>query len=640
MTKKLTIQAMQELAESRGGKCLSDVYVNANSKLTWRCAKGHQWTATPGNVQSGSWCPICAGFGKTIEDVRHLAAERGGECLSPAFIGARTPLLWQCVEGHRWKATPDNIRRGEWCPFCARRVKLTIQEMQRLAESGGGKCLSDTYVTSGTPLLWECREGHRWKARPNSVKKGTWCPVCAGKSKPSISDMQRVAGERGGRLLSRNYRNAKAHLEWECNDGHRWKATWDKTKQGQWCPECSTGLGERICREFFSQLFQSPFPKGRPKWLINRGGNQMELDGYCANLGMAFEHQGRQHYDTQAHFFTMSGSELLQRQEDDTRKSNLCAQRGITLVSVPEIPTLLPLDQVRAFIKEQLAAKRIPLPQDFDTRDIDINRAYRTSGSREVLDHLRTIAAEHGGQCLSPHYVNDDTNLLWQCAQGHKWEADPGHIKQGTWCPFCAGRGKTIQDMQQLATQKGGQCLSPAHLGALTHLMWQCARGHKWDATPSEIRQGHWCPYCAGMGKTTEDMQRLAVAKGGRCLSDEYINAKTHLLWRCKEGHEWKATPSNIERGKWCPKCAQSRLGHAQRLGLPQMQVIAASRGGRCLSDEYIDNQTHLLWECKDGHQWRAIPMSVKKGHWCPVCGHRRAWERRRARQTSTSGLR
>ncbi len=630
MGKKLTIQLMQEIAAARGGRCLSPIYVNAFTKLLWQCAKGHEWMALPLNVQRGTWCPFCAGFGKTIEDMRHLAAERGGECLSSAFLGARTPLLWECVEGHRWKATPDNIRRGEWCPQCAGHTKLTIQEMHGLAQSRGGKCLSDIYVNSSTPLLWECRAGHRWKATPNSIKNGTWCRVCAGLSKPSMDHIQRLARERGGKLLSQNYRNANAYLEWECNDGHRWKATWSHIQGGGWCPECSAGLGERICREFFSQLFQNPFPKARPEWLVNKAGNRMELDGYCATLGIAFEHQGEQHYSAQIHFHRKSGADLSRIQEHDVLKSTFCAQRGITLVAIPEIPKLLPLDQVREFIKEQLSLQGVSLPQDFDTRNVDINKAYRTGGSSKILKRLRTIATEHGGTCLSPSYVNDYTKLLWQCAKGHRWTANPTHVLRGTWCPYCYGRGKTIEDMQQLAAQKRGQCLSPAYLGALTNLMWQCAQGHQWKATPSSITRGSWCPFCVGLGKTIDDMKKLAAQHGGHCLSPVYKNVNTKLLWQCQAGHKWETTPNTVQSGKWCPECARATQSRDMRLGLPAMQTIAVSRGGRCLSDEYVNNNTHLLWQCKEGHQWKAIPSSIKSGHWCPVCAIKRRTEPRR----------
>jgi hypothetical protein len=618
--KKLTIQAMQQLAESQGGKCLSDVYVNAQSKL-----------------------------------------------------------LWQCAEGHRWTARPDMIQQGQWCPYCAGVAKLTIDAMHRLAETKGGKCLSDTYVDSRTPILWECSEGHRWKAIASNVKRGHWCPVCAGCAKPLMDDMQRLANERGGKCLSQSYRNAHTLLNWECIEGHQWKANWNNISNGRWCPTCSTGLGERICREFFSQLFQSPFPKTRPEWLVNKAGNQMELDGYCAALGIAFEHHGEQHYTTKTRFID-SEAVLAKRQEDDALKSKVCAERGITLLAIPGIPDLLPLDQVRAFIKEQLSIKGVQLPQDFDTRHVDINRAYCTGGSREALEYLRTIAIEHGGRllsdvyagsqskplwqcargheweatpdgitqgkwcpkcggtlrrtleemqeiaaarggkCLSPAYLNGRTKLLWGCARGHQWEATPSHVVSGGWCPYCYGRGKTIQDMQQLAAKRGGKCLSPAYERNRTKLLWECSRGHQWEACPIDVAGGSWCPYCVGRGKTIEDMRHLATQNGGQCLSLAFVNTHTQLLWQCAEGHNWRASPDSIRRGSWCPVCTIGEQGLARRLGLPAMQSLAASRGGRCLSHDYVNSLTHLLWQCNSGHQWRATPNNVKRGTWCPVC--------------------
>jgi hypothetical protein len=72
------------------------------------------------------------------------------------------------------------------------------------------------------------------------------------------------------------------------------------------------------------------------------------------------------------------------------------------------------------------------------------------------------------------------------------------------------------------------------------------------------IKQGSWCPFCAGVTKgTLEDMKQVASRRGGRCLSNEYINSKAKLLWQCAEGHQWKASPNHVKRGSWCPECAK-----------------------------------------------------------------------------------
>ncbi len=60
MTAKLTIDVMQEIAKSRGGKCLSTKYVNSKTKLYWECSEGHRWSARPSDIKAGKWCRVCS----------------------------------------------------------------------------------------------------------------------------------------------------------------------------------------------------------------------------------------------------------------------------------------------------------------------------------------------------------------------------------------------------------------------------------------------------------------------------------------------------------------------------------------------------------------------------------------------------
>ncbi len=572
---KGTLEEMQQIATQRGGKCLSESYVHALVKLLWECAEGHQWEATPNSIKNGgSWCRKCAGLAKgTIEEMQAIAQKRGGKCLSKTYVNSQTKLLWQCAEGHQWPATPGMIKSGTWCRKCSSEKRsearrLGIEEMQQIAAERGGKCLSETYVNTDTKLLWECAEGHQWEAIPDSVKnREYWCPHCAGKAKLTIEEMQQIAMERGGKCLSEMYVNSKTKLLWECAEGHQWEVHPNSIKSGQWCPECSSGLGERICRVFFEQLFENKFPKRYPKWLVNQDGNRMELDGYCQSLKLAFEHQGEQHYSTKTHFITTEDA-LQKRQEDDKFKKTLCVQRGIVLIEVPEIPTRLPIKEVKAFIRSECERYGIPLPLNFDAKRIDLKRAYATSGAKEALKELQVIAVERGGKCLSDRYISSNTKLLWQCSKGHQWEATPADIKNGGhWCQKCYDerRGKArrlgIEEMQQIAAEHGGKCLSENYVNTDTKLLWECAEGHQWEAIPDSVKnREYWCPHCADKTKLTiEEMQQIAAERGGKCLSESYVNNKTKLLWECAEGHQWEATPNIIKQGTWCPTCAKSR---------------------------------------------------------------------------------
>ncbi|MFX0049096.1 MAG: hypothetical protein ACFE8G_13170 [Candidatus Hermodarchaeota archaeon] len=51
-------------------------------------------------------------------------------------------------------------------------------------------------------------------------------------------------------------------------------------------------------------------------------------------------------------------------------------------------------------------------------------------------------------------------------------------------------------------------------------------------------------------------MRALDKLYEGECLSENYLGVKEYLRWRCKNGHEWTATPNNIKsHKKWCQDC-------------------------------------------------------------------------------------
>jgi hypothetical protein len=74
---------------------------------------------------------------------------------------------------------------------------------------------------------------------------------------------------------------------------------------------------------------------------------------------------------------------------------------------------------------------------------------------------------------------------------------------------------------------------------------------------------------------TLADCKDAAKAKGGRCLSEQYINNKVKMRWECSEGHQWEAPSNSIRRGTWCAKCSG-----VSRLTIDEMKTIAHSRGG------------------------------------------------------------
>ena len=108
----------------------------------------------------------------------------------------------------------------------------------------------------------------------------------------------------------------------------------------------------------------------------------------------------------------------------------------------------------------------------------------------------------------------------------------------------------------------------------------------------------------------------------GASASQPTVSTSEHLTWECSFGHQWRATLNHVKySGSWCPKCAKT----SQKLGIIDAHSLALSRKGACLSTEYINSSTPMLWRCQAGHSWAAQLRSVRcLGSWCPMCNGKR----------------
>lgn len=551
-----------------------------------------------------------------IRDFQEFAFKKQGKCLSSKFIGTTKKLTWECKEGHVWEATPSHIINRRWCPICAYKIRGdsrrgNIKDMKKIAEKKGGSCLSNSFINARTKLKWQCEKGHTWEAVPMAIKRGSWCPTCLGHNK-KIGDMQNFAKKKGGRCLSTDYTNNRTKLIWQCKEGHIWKSAFTNIQRGKWCPTCSRGISERICKKHFEIIFQKRFPKSRPSWLKSSKNSWMELDGYNKKLGIAFEYQGLQHFKEIPHFHKSSSFE--KRKKDDELKKFQCREQNIKLI---EVPYNISYKDMKDYIIQKCKDERIKVPQIDKEVDYKLFKIY----SPEKIKEMRDIAKSKGGRCLSKNYINDRTKLKWQCEKGHTWKAIPLNVKRGSWCPTCLGRFPTVKDMIKIARKKSGKFLSSDYKGPTTKHKWQCEKGHIWEAIPTSIKQGFWCPFCANnLRLNITDVQKLAVKMGGVCLSNEYVNARTKLIWKCKEGHIWESTQSNVKKGHWCPKCAIKKNSDNLRANIKEMKQIAKLKGGECISKRYTNCKEKLKWQCEKGHIWEATPDNIKRGRWCPIC--------------------
>nr|ABI14262.1 hypothetical protein [Pfiesteria piscicida] len=275
---EVSLSRSDAIASKLGGRCLRRHHVDSDAYYVWRCAVGHEWIATRTSARR-TWCTVCSATGRDGDRLRKagsLAALNGGSCLASSVPNQRTHVKWQCAAGHQWFTTVAVVRRGSWCPHCAGKARLTLQDARVVAASRGGQCLSETYTSCSQILHWQCALGHKWQVALDNVRN-----------------------------------------------------------KGTWCPECSAGRSERQVRHVLEHIFAGmKFPKRRPAFLRGPTGRALELDGFCEPLKLAFEYNGIQHY-SQVQFFHRSSAQFHDLQVRDHWKQTLCDLFGIRLLIIP-----------------------------------------------------------------------------------------------------------------------------------------------------------------------------------------------------------------------------------------------------------------------------------------------------------------
>ncbi len=260
----------------------------------------------------------------------------------------------------------------------------------------------------------------------------------------SIDTVKEIAKKKGGKCLSTTIKNAKSKIQLECAEGHKFSTTYNSlVYSNTWCPECHIYVGEAICRQLFEHIFKRPFPKSYPPWLVNKNGNQMELDMYNKYIAVAGEYQGIQH---RKKAFGLTDEDIKKIQKEDAYKLEKCEENGVTLLQIPD-DEIVPYDKLHEYIikeYERKSGKSLGTIPKFDYRQFSIYE-------NEHAKKFRNYVEEKGGILLTPYFAaKKEVTLLCEC--GHEWITTPNSIYMNNWCPECAGNKKgSTEEYQEIA---------------------------------------------------------------------------------------------------------------------------------------------------------------------------------------------
>ncbi len=416
---KKQTKLLNEITEAKNIEILSE-YINAKILINLKCKRcRYKWSSRPENIKGSPnrpWggCPKCnrgrkadssksleKKFGKEsrtkqaitakaiehrtkkLKELKEIAERKYIEVISN-YINIKIPVKIRCKKcSYKWLALPSTIKgkaSQPWvgCPECRKKsnpLRTSHQTPEdKKKEFNKIKCrlnlqnvdvLSD-YINNKTPLKLKCNNcKHMWSSQPRSIlrRKDIICPKCKliKRKKEFFKKAQKVALERGGKLLSAEYINSYTTLKWKCDICNSiWKSSYENVvNKKSWCQNCSDMLSERICRKIFEIIFNKEFPKKIFDWLLYKNKNIMHLDGYNSDLNLGFEYNGEQHYKFVPRWHkTIKGFE--ERKKRDKIKKKLCKEFGIILIVVPY---WIAYDKMEDFIKKNCANKGLKVPK-------------------------------------------------------------------------------------------------------------------------------------------------------------------------------------------------------------------------------------------------------------------------------------
>lgn len=508
----------REIAAAGGLTMMTTEWRGAMVHYLFRCRNGHEFERLAASLlyKNSTTCLECE-HNDLRERWMGIVKQRGGELVEGEFRGVNLRYKLRCAEGHEWIAFGSSIAAGSWCRYCAAEAQSErrldqdgLRRLQDAAQKMAGRCLSTEYVGTHGTYEMECAKSHRWSTKGGSILRGSWCPHCARKQSgdlmrkaDGLEELQAMAAARGGACLSDSYIGRLARYRFRCTAGHEWESFAGSILNGSWCTACRFEAGDQVALQKLRDV------AAMLGWrcLADR------WDGYQTGYKFECEH---------GHRFERHAAVLLY--SNKKTRCDMCEEARIEarwLATIESKHGTLLDGPFRGLSKRYRF--RCARGHDWETTGEAIRKgAWCPECGREKsaqcnilsdgLERLQGIARARGGKCLAAEYTLSRDYYPFECAKGHRWKALGQMVMAGNWCPTCAAiaRRLTLESMQRIARERGGECLSTEYLGTHVKLTWQCHRGHVWDATPANVKyRERWCPNCAILSRTKNRKKRL-----------------------------------------------------------------------------------------------------------------------------------
>jgi hypothetical protein len=292
---------------------LKSEYINTKTKVTLKPPCGHgEYKVTPNNFKKGNRCPCC-----------------------------------------------EKNRRQQMVRRSAREMNLKAKEEFMSLVTKEGYELRSEYISSQTKVVLKPSCGHEeYKVIPNNFKKGNRCPECAreknGKLQKERSNKSKLEFvemlEKEGYELLGEYKGSDKKVSLKCNKDHIYSVRSTDFKGGVRCPECNTSShGEELTKKLLKQ-YNIVFEREKKfNGLTGLGGGNLRFDFYIPEHSVVIEINGEGHYKEYTNKFF--NNNIIRH---DKIKRDFCKKQGIKLYDIEYLSTVIGKNNALKHVEERV----------------------------------------------------------------------------------------------------------------------------------------------------------------------------------------------------------------------------------------------------------------------------------------------
>ena len=196
------------------------------------------------------------------------------------------------------------------------------------------------------------------------------------------------------------------------------------------------------------------------------------------------------------------------------------------------------------------------------------------------------------------------------------------------------GKRLTFEEVQQYFQDQGCELLEQEYSGCKTKMKYECSCGNISTITFDSFKQGQRCMQCAANKRSKQKTHTFEYVeqffKDNKCelLETEYINAITHMDYKCNCGIISQITFNGFQQGHRCKKCGLIKSSANRRHEFDDIYNFFKQQGCELLETEYKNTHFLMKYRCNCGNISKICFNNFKNGRRCKKCGIKKISEK------------